>query len=75
MKNASMALLTLIVSFRVLPTTASGALRFDANQGDWRRHEIVRTFRDEAGCRLSVVSYHRPDGDVDTRLSRDCGRE
>lgn len=43
--------------------------------GDWRRHEIVRTYRDQDGCRLRVVSYHRPNGDVDTRESRECGKD
>ena len=44
-------------------------------RGDWRRHEIVRTWRDESGCRLIVVSYHHPGGDVDSRQFRDCGKD
>lgn len=46
-----------------------------AENGDWRRHEIVRVYRDNEGCRISLVSYHRPDGGIDTRQSRDCGRD
>lgn len=54
--------------------SAAPGARIDA-KGDWRRHEIVRTWRDEGGCRLSVVSYHRPNGDVDSRQIRDCGKD
>ena len=46
-----------------------------AGKGDWRRHQVVRTWRDEGGCRVSVISYHHPDGVVETRESRDCGKE
>jgi hypothetical protein len=49
--------------------------RMDGTEGDWRRHEVVRSWRDQGGCRLSVVSYHRPDGDIQTRESRDCGKD
>ncbi len=54
--------------------SAAPGARIDG-RGDWRRHEIVRTWRDEGGCRLSVVSYHRPNGDVDSRQFRDCGKD
>jgi len=54
--------------------SAAPGARIDA-RGDWRRHEIVRNWRDESGCRLRVVSYHRPDGDIDSRQIRDCGRD
>ena len=47
----------------------------DQGKGDWRRHEVVRTWRDESGCRLSVITYHRPNGEVDRRQSRDCGKD
>ena len=47
----------------------------DQGKGDWRRHEIVRTWRDEGGCRLSVVTYHRPNGEVDHLQNRDCGKD
>jgi len=66
---AGSSLLALAGNIAVAP----GA-RIDA-KGDWRRHEIVRTYRDESGCRLSVVSYHRPGGGVEQRQIRDCGRD
>jgi len=57
----------------------AGAASLDApayaGKGDWRRHEVVRTWRDEGGCRVSVISYHHPDGVVETRESRDCGKD
>ncbi|PPQ38739.1 hypothetical protein [Rhodoblastus acidophilus] len=43
-------------------------------RGDWRRHEVVRTYRDDEGCRLSIIAYHHANGGVDTRERRDCGR-
>jgi len=46
-----------------------------AENGDWRRHEIVRVYRDNEGCRIRVISYHRPNGAIDTRQSRDCGHD
>ena len=46
-----------------------------AGKGDWRRHEVVRTWRDGGGCRVSVISYHHPDGVVETRENRDCGKD
>ncbi|MBB4199419.1 hypothetical protein CCR94_20180 [Rhodoblastus sphagnicola] len=46
-----------------------------ADKGDWRRREVVRTYRDNEGCKISVISYHHGDGDVETRQSRDCGRD
>ncbi|MCW2284967.1 hypothetical protein M2323_002906 [Rhodoblastus acidophilus] len=53
---------------------AAPGARVDS-KGDWRRHEIVRIWRDESGCRLSVVSYHRPNGDIDSRQTRECGKD
>jgi hypothetical protein len=50
-------------------------LQIDGSGGDWRRHEIVRIWRDQGGCRLSIVSYRRPDGEIDTRESRTCGKD
>jgi hypothetical protein len=41
-------------------------------RGDWRHHEIVRTYRDDEGCHLTVISYHHADGGVDVLKSRDC---
>jgi len=55
-------------------TGEAAALETGAGDGDWRRHEIVRTYRDEDGCRVRVVSYHRLNGEIDTRESRDCGK-
>lgn len=68
------------VRAQAFPAALAGSIsvapnaRIDA-KGDWRRHEIVRSWRDESGCRLSVVSYHRPDGDIDQRQIRDCGKD
>jgi hypothetical protein len=54
--------------------SAAPGARIDG-KGDWRRHEIVRNWRDESGCRLRVVSYHHPGGEVDSRQIRDCGKD
>jgi len=43
-------------------------------RGDWRRHEIVRTYRDDEGCRLAIIAYHHANGGVDTLERRDCSR-
>ncbi|MBB4200092.1 hypothetical protein GGD83_003919 [Rhodoblastus sphagnicola] len=42
--------------------------------GDWRRHEIVRSYRDDAGCQLVIINYHHTDGGVDVRENRDCSK-
>jgi hypothetical protein len=58
------------------PASAGGlVLAPHAPEGDWRRREIVRTWRDEDGCQLRVIFYHRPDGEVETRQTRDCNKE
>lgn len=64
----------LIASLGALAAEAA-TIETGMGDGDWRRHEIVRTYRDEDGCQLRVVSYHRTNGDVDTRESRDCGKD
>lgn len=44
----------------------------DGVRGDWRRHEIVRTYRDDEGCLIVVIAFHHADGGVDSREQRDC---
>ncbi|MCW2318996.1 hypothetical protein M2322_004565 [Rhodoblastus acidophilus] len=51
---------------------AAGMQATGVECGDWRRHEVVRFYRDQNGCRLYTITYHRPDGDVDFQAHRDC---
>ena len=73
--ETALLLATLGLSALALPAVGAGTLETGRDEGDWRRHEITRTYRDEDGCRLRVVSFHRINGDVDTRESRECGRD
>lgn len=69
-----------VVWSQVIPSALAGNIAAAPNaridgRGDWRRHEIVRTWRDENGCRLSFISYHHPGGKVDSRQVLNCGKD
>jgi chloramphenicol 3-O-phosphotransferase len=79
--NALAVLASCVLTSTALSPASAGSMTLapnasvDQGRGDWRRHEIVRTWRDEAGCRLSVVTYHRPDGEIERRQNRECGKD
>lgn len=80
---ASFAASLVVVTAAVFPVASAQTLTQGAPmiaetasdlRGDWRRHEIVRTYRDDEGCRLAVIAYHHANGGVDTLERRDCSK-
>lgn len=49
-----------------------GGVGIDTGPHHYRQGEVVRQYQDEDGCMVRVIRYHRPDGDVVTRRTRDC---
>jgi hypothetical protein len=49
-----------------------GGVGIDTGVRTWGHREVIRQYEDSDGCMVRVIRYHRPDGDVVTRRTRDC---